>query len=128
MLSIGAVLMGPTDGGRCENAVRALGLRVRDERDGLDSPVYLNLVFHVGGRFGSPEFSGVRTGRFRKADGLLMIQAALIPDQVADADAEVRRLLLAAVEEAEHWAQSKKLADALPAVRDVADRASRADR
>lgn len=55
-----------------------------------------------------------------------MIQAALVPEQVVDADAEVRRLLLGAVEEAELWAQRKELADALPVVRDVADRASRA--
>jgi hypothetical protein len=39
--------------------------------------VSVNVVFHVERRFGSPEFSGVRTARFRKTDGLLMVQAAL---------------------------------------------------
>jgi hypothetical protein len=91
-------------------------LVTRPRRDGSTAfnPRGCRDQHHAGGRFASPEFSGVRTGRCRKADGLLMIQAALIPEQVADADAEVRRLLLAAVDEAELWAQRRSWPTRVP--------------
>ena len=113
VLSIGAVDGGSQDGGRCADAVRALGRAVIAERAGVTSPVNINVVFHLAGRHLTPDFTGVRTGRYRKADSHLMVQASLFPEQVTDAEAEVSRLLREAVAEAEQWAKRRHLADSL---------------
>ncbi len=121
-LAIGAVDGGSEDGGKCAEAVKALGRAVMAGREGVTSPLNLNVVFHLAGRYLSPEFTGTRTGRYRKADNLLMVQAALFPHEVADAGAEVHRLLRVAVAEAEQWAQRRRLATSLDALTALVER------
>ncbi|MCU1691016.1 MAG: hypothetical protein JWM64_107 [Frankiales bacterium] len=86
------------------------------------SPLNVNVVFHLAGRHLTPDFTGVRTGRFRKADSHLMVQAAVFPEQVTDDEAEVNWLLHDAVKEAERWAQRKRLADALDGLTALVER------
>lgn len=93
VLSIGAIDGGSTDGGVCKKAVQEVGRAVRLQREGVVSPLNVNVVFHIGGRFQMPEFEGVRTGTYSKRDRHLMVQAALVPDQTPHARGEVLRLL-----------------------------------
>lgn len=122
VLSIGAADGGSTDGGACADAVRALGRAVVAEGQGVVSPLNVNVVFHLAGRHLTPDFTGVRTGRFRKADSHLLVQAAVFPEQVTDAQAEVKRLLHNAVNEAERWAQRRRLADDLDGLTALVER------
>lgn len=119
MLSVGIVDGGSTDGGACANAARALGLRVAAAREGVVSPLNVNVVFQLAGRHVSPDFRGVRTGRYRKQQNHLLVQAAVFPEEVADAPAEVARLLGEAVAEAENWARRRRVADSLDALRSL---------
>lgn len=82
---------------------------------GLDSPMRVNVVYHVDGRLAPNEFEGVRTGRFSKAKSLLVVQAA-VPAKVDDRRLVLLALLGDAVAEAERYAVRKKLADGLPEI------------
>lgn len=55
-------------------------------REGVESDIRVNVEFHVPGTIWTPEFEGVRTGFFRRADSLLKVQVAL----PAEAPAVVR--------------------------------------
>lgn len=70
----------------------------------------INVVFHVSGHLLQPDFEGVRTGTFRKADKLLMVQVALAATDPPDPGAELLILLQSAVDEAEAWAARKRVA------------------
>ncbi len=120
-LSIGAVTGGTTDGGAAARAVKALGLAVRSARDDVESPLSVNVVYQIAGRHLTPDFSGVRTGRYSAGNRLLLVQAAFVPDPALDPDVEARRLLQLAATEAEHWAHDHNLADSLPALRALVD-------
>ena len=50
----------------------------------LESDFRINVEFHVPGNILSPEFQGVRTGTFRKADRHLMVQVVVPNDPPAD--------------------------------------------
>jgi hypothetical protein len=81
----------------------------------------VNVVYHIPGDVLRPQFDGVRTAKFSKAQRLLMVQAAL-PDDVADDPAAfVRRALKACIEEAETWARDRGIAQALPELHELAD-------
>jgi hypothetical protein len=88
--------------------LRELARQVVALRDGTESQLNVNVVFQVPGRYLKPEFAGVRTGRFRKRDSLLMVQAALPPDVPADPASYLRTALVSAVDEAEAWAVRKR--------------------
>ena len=120
VLSVGVVDGGTTDGGACADAARALGLRVRAERHGFESPLNVNVVFQLAGRYVTPDFRGVRTGRYSKPKNWLLVQAAVFPGEVVDAHAELARLLTDAVAEAETWAKRKGIADSLEGLRRLA--------
>jgi hypothetical protein len=78
VFSIGSVV-----GGRTANnlawidEIARLTSDVAAARVGVGSTLNLNVVFNVAGNLLRPDFEGVRTGTFRKADSLLMIQVAL---------------------------------------------------
>jgi hypothetical protein len=121
-LSIGAVAGGPGASRVWSEAVRQLGRRVISMRDGLSSPLAINVVYQIPGRFLEPEFEGVRSGRFSRKEALLLIQAALPSDPEADASLEVRRLLRDAVALAEDFArQEGMIEDELPELRALVD-------
>jgi hypothetical protein len=91
-------------------------------RDGVVSPLAVNVVFHVDGHLLPPvDFEGVRTGSFSRKLNLLMVQAAVPTDSLEDRRAVLLALLRKAVDEAEAFAKRRKIADALPEVRGVVE-------
>ena len=112
-LSVGVMDGGSTDGGAGATAAKGLGLRVQRQRAGIESPLNVNVVFQLAGRHDTPDFRGVRTGRYSKSRNWLLVQAAVFPEEVTDAQAEMARLLVDAVAEAETWAKRRGIADAL---------------
>jgi hypothetical protein len=124
-LSIGAVL------GDCDarstawkHAISELGKEVMAHRQGPDSPLRLNVVFHVDGRLVPNDFTGVRTGRFSAKDALLMVQAAVPLEPDDDRGAVLLRLLEESVHEAEAWARRRRIAESLPVIRRLLARVS----
>lgn len=117
-LLIGAVLGdSDTKSMAWSRVIGALSREVEQLSIGLSTPIRVNVVYHVDGRVVPNEFEGVRTGRFKKAKSLLVVQAA-VPANIPD---EPERLLLELLEEsvvaAESFARQKRLADGLPALR-----------
>ena len=102
ILAIGAVDGGPSE---WSEAVRDLGKRVMELREGVHSPLAVNVVYQIPGRFLAPEFEGVRTGRFSRKEARLLVQVALPAEVAADTSVEVRRLLRDAIETAEAFFQ-----------------------
>jgi hypothetical protein len=98
---------------------------IKSARDATVSPLNINVVFHVSGKYTEPEFEGVRTGTFKRSTSHLMMQAAVPASMIADAsrdpDASVRELLLLAIAEAQTWARRKRLADNLDSIRLLAE-------
>lgn len=120
-LAIGAV-MGDIDAERSWGAdIGALSIRVKGLRAGIDSPVRLNVIFHVDGRLKPNNFEGVRTGRFRRRDNHLIVQAAVPSGEVDDHGALLLSLLAAAVREAEVFARKMDIAQELTAIRSLVD-------
>lgn len=106
-LAIGAIVGGPGTSREWSEAVRQLGRRVIALRGEVSSPLALNVVYQIPGRFLEPEFEGVRSGRFSRKEALLLVQVALLGDPPSDASAEVHRLLRQALAVAEDFAQQE---------------------
>lgn len=121
VLTVSAV-MGDIDGERAwGSAIGALSMRAGQLREGVTSPVRLSVVFHVDGRLAPNDFEGVRTGRFRKKDRLLTVQAAVQSGPVEDRRAVLTDLLRDAVAEAEAYVRQRRIADDLLAIRNLVD-------
>jgi hypothetical protein len=107
------------------DAVKAVGRAVAAARDGTVAPLNVNVVFHVSGKYTEPEFSGVRTGTYKRSTNHLLMQAAvpatMIADTSRDPDATVRELLRLAIAEAETWARRRRLAESLDSLRLIAE-------
>jgi hypothetical protein len=119
-LAIGAVL-GDSDPQSMEwsRAIGALSTQVKALREGIDSPVKVNVVFHVDGRMAPNEFTGVRAGRFDTRRSLLVVQAAVSGAALEDGRPVLISLLRDAVDEAEHLVVRRGLADGLPEIRGI---------
>lgn len=119
-LSVGAVL-GDSDSESLtwRGAIASLGKRVIEAREGVESPLRVNVVFHVDGKLAPNEFTGVRTGRFNKRDSHLLVQVAVPVGEACDREAVLHRLLVEAVNEAETFARDKGIADDLRQLRVV---------
>jgi hypothetical protein len=127
-LLIGAVL-GDADAQSLawSRVIGALSQRVERLSAGLASPVRLNLIYHVDGKIAPNEFDGVRTGRFDKAQSLLVMQAA-VPRRAPDKpEALLVELLDAAVLAAETWGRRRGIADGLPTLRTLARQVAQED-
>lgn len=119
-LAIGAVAGGPGASRDWTDAVKTLGRRVTELREGVTSPLAVNVVFQIPGRFLEPEFEGVRSGRFSRKEARLLVQVALPPEPSSSASDEVRRLLGLAVVLAEDFAQQEgMIEDQLTQLRDL---------
>ena len=118
VLSIGAVL-GDSDPENMawKRAIHALSREVKALRDGVDSPLRVNVVFHVNGKLAPNEFEGVRTAKFDGQAAHLMIQAAVPPGPAEDRRSVLEGLLRTSVEEAERFASGRGLASQLPEIR-----------
>jgi len=122
-LSIGFMVGGPTKANApWEQALLRLMNEVASVREGVDSPINVNVVFQVPGSILTPDFEGARAGTFSKNDSHLMVQVALpaaIPD---DPDAYLRDLIELAVSEVERWNDRPKRRFDLGAVREILSR------
>ncbi|HEX5468917.1 MAG TPA: hypothetical protein VFW80_07705 [Gaiellaceae bacterium] len=120
-LSVGLVVGGLTPANHLwEEAVKRLGKQIAKRRAGLKTPLNVNVVFHIPGDVLTLDYDGERTGSFSKRDGTLMVQVAIPDEPPKDVDAEVRRRLLAAMDEAERWATKSGIADNLNSLKDFA--------
>jgi hypothetical protein len=96
---------------------------VATSRAGQESPLALNVVFHVPGDLWKPEFAGMRTGRLSRRQHLLMVQVA-IPDVPVPPRAIIYLLSLVAdaIDLAEDYGKSKKvISEPLDALRQIVD-------
>jgi hypothetical protein len=106
-LAIGAVAGGPGTDRGWSQAVKDLGRRVMAVRDGVESPLAVNVVYQIPGEFLDPDFEGVRTGRFSRKEARLLVQVALPRKAGSESTAEVRRLLRDAIAAAEEFARQE---------------------
>jgi hypothetical protein len=123
VLSVGSVVGGSTSTNRLwRDAIGELTRAVAEARADVASPLNVNVVFQVPGNVVRPDFEGVRTGRFSKADRLLLVQVAL-PDEVPDEPGGyLRGALSIAIAEAEEWARRRSVAPDLKPLRELAAR------
>lgn len=122
-LAIGAVAGGPGTSREWAEAVKQLGRRVIAVREGVTSPLAVNVVYQIPGHHLEPEFVGVRSGRFSRKDARLLIQVALPPEPSLEPDQDVRALLREAVELAEDFArQEGMIVGELDGLRGLLDR------
>lgn len=122
-LSIGAVFGGsPAFDAAWMPEIQRLMQEVISRREGVESPLCVNVVFPAGGRLLPPvEFEGVRTGRFSRKTLHLMVQAAIPAEPVEDRRAVLVGLLRDAVAEAGALAKRRKIADDLPELRGIVE-------
>ncbi len=78
-------------------------------RDQLDSELNLNVEFHVPGHLLAPDFQGVRTGAFRKADRLLKVQVALPVNPPENPYAYGVQAIRDSIDEAEAWSKRRRI-------------------
>lgn len=106
VLAIGAI-GGVLSNKAWDAAIMRAMRRVAELRDDYASPLNVNVVFHVpSGRDFTPEFEGLRSGRFSRKLRTLMVQVAVPEGEPkGDPDEEVRRLLLEAIDLAEDFAR-----------------------
>jgi hypothetical protein len=110
-LSLGAVIGGTSASSAWEMAIKRLAWRVKNLREGVASPLAVNVVYHIPGEHLSPDFSGVRTGSFSRKTRKLLVQVALPPEPVSDPDAEALALLREAVDVAEGFARQEGIVE-----------------
>jgi hypothetical protein len=119
-LSIGSVVGGATPANQpWRDGIRGLTNRVVAARAGTESPLNVNVVFQIPGHVISPDFTGTRTGRFSKQDGLLMVQVALPEEVPEDPEGYLLDALHGAVNQAEEWARKRRLTADLAELRAI---------
>ena len=101
-------------------AISRLAIRVAELREGVESPINLNVIYQVPGSVLESEFIGVRTGRYSKKDRHLIVQVAIPPELPEDPYAFVQDALAQSVLEAESWARGKGIASDLSSLRRLA--------
>ena len=120
VLSIGVVYGGTREVDQYwKPELSRLRQQIISARDGVDSPLCVNVVYHVDGKLVPNEFKGVRTGSFSRKAMHLMVQAAVPPGPVDGRRSELVRLLNEAVDAAEAFVSRRSIADGLPAIRSV---------
>lgn len=109
-LSVGVILGGFTVESKIwREALVRLSRVVSDIRDHFDSDLNINVEFQVPGHLITPDFQGIRTGTFRKADPLLKIQIALPVDPPDDPYAYGVQAMREAVDAAEAWSARRSV-------------------
>jgi len=97
----------------------ALARDVAELRVGIESPLNINVVFHVPGELLSLDWEGVRTGTYRRRDNHLMVQATVPPSPPKDPRPYLVERLREAIEEAERWATRRGIAQQLTGPRSI---------
>jgi len=122
VLSIGSVVGGVgTDARAWNEPISELTRRVADARSGVESPLNLNVVFHVPGEVLRVNGDYVRTRRYDARTRHLMVQATVPEITPDDPDRFLLARLTEAVNAAEEWARRRGVANELPALRSILD-------
>jgi hypothetical protein len=123
VLSLGIILGGNGAVSKaCREAIAGVELRIIAERDGVDSPIRVNVVFHLRSPGDPNGFVGSRTRRFDKKSSHLMVQVA-VPDGLVESRPEMVMVMLRqAIDEVEKWMRKWNLGDGLTGIRCLVDR------
>jgi hypothetical protein len=109
-LSVGVIVGGFTAESKIwREALTRLSRGVSGVRDQLGPELNINVEFQVPGNLIAPDFQGVRTGTFRKADRLLKIQVAVPVDPPNDPYAYGLQAIREAVDTAEAWSRRRRV-------------------
>ncbi len=122
VLSVGAIDGSGPESYEWRMAMRPLAARIRHLREGVGSPLCVNVVYFIPGPTVQIDFEGVRTGRFSRAKRHLMVQAALPERPTLPYDEILRALMVASIDAAQAFAKRRKVADSLPELRDLVGR------
>lgn len=120
VLYVGSVLGGTAGHTKAwAQAISTVRRRVEAAAPGHESPLRVDVVFHVSGEVVTTNFTGVRTGRYSASERLLSVQVA-VPDRTSDdPEGEIKALLAQAIDTAESYARKKNLSEKLPELRQL---------
>ena len=122
VLSIGSIVGGVGPEARAWNdPISELTRRVANARLGVESPLNVNVVFHVPGEVAQISDEYVRTGRYDCRTRHLMVQATVPEALPEQPDRFLISRLSDALDAAEEWARRRGVADSLPALRTILD-------
>lgn len=115
-LSVGVIVGGVTAQSKVwREALTRLSRDLSGVAGQLESDFRINVEFQIPGHIISPDFQGVRTGAFRKADRHLKIQVAVPDDPPADPYAYGLHAIGDAVDAAAAWSVRRRIEfDAAP--------------
>jgi hypothetical protein len=100
MISAGMVLGGP-EHVAFDREVRSFMRFCRENRSRGFARSEINIVYHVPGSLGKPDYVGVRTGRFSKKENCLMVQVAVEEEFASLDDAKkIRQYIFETADEA----------------------------
>lgn len=122
VLSIGAINGSGPKSYEWRMAMSSIAARIEHLREGVSSPLCVNVVYFIPGPTVEIDFEGVRTGSFSRAKRDLIVQAALPEHPAVPYDEILRSLMVASIDAAEAFAKRRKLADSLPELRDLVGR------
>ncbi|MDM7855844.1 hypothetical protein [Cellulomonas alba] len=123
VVSIGILVGGRTPANRAwVTALHQLMLDVATLREGAVADVNVNGEFHVPGNHLVPDFEGVRTGAFRRADSLLKVQVALPASAQDDPRAALLTSLSKSIDAFEAWAAKRRRDAGVSDLRQLIDR------
>jgi hypothetical protein len=77
----------------------------------VETPLNVNVVFHVPGHLLRPEFEGVRTSSFFRKDSLLIVQVALPEAPPPNPLEFLKSACASALDAAEAWAKRRKVSE-----------------
>ena len=109
VLSIGMVLGGRTPENRpWLGPIQQLMRDVTKAREGFESAINVNVELQVPGNLFGPDFEGVRTGAFRKADSLLKVQVAIPSTAPMDPRASLLGFLNESLDAVDVWLSARE--------------------
>lgn len=91
-------------------ALMQLSRDISQLREQLESELNINVEFHVPGHILAPEFQGIRTGTFRKADRHLKIQVSVPVHPPEDPYACAVKAMREAIGAVVPWSQRRHIA------------------
>lgn len=100
MISVGMVLGGP-EHVAFDQEVRSFMRFCRENRERGFADSEINIVYHVPGSLGKPDYVGVRTGKFSRKERCLMVQIAVEEEFAAlDDTKKIRQYIFETADEA----------------------------
>ncbi|WP_143044204.1 hypothetical protein [Nonomuraea jiangxiensis] len=108
VIMAGSMVGGPDVDREVEVAMRDITIQLQELQGERHAPFLVNLVYMIGGEFISPDFSGLRTGKFSRKRGILVIEGAVPEGPLEDAFNFLHGLLVQSLDVVEEWATKRK--------------------